>query len=73
MNGRFVKGDKPVAKLDWLPREKEKTKGFFGQLKRFFTGSDRAIISAAKSHLLPAPVAVAMIMLFEELTDVSTE
>jgi hypothetical protein len=65
--------DKPVAKLCRLPKEKEIPKGFLGKLKRFFAGSDQAIISIGKSHLLPAPVAVAMIMLFEELTDVSAE
>jgi hypothetical protein len=67
----LMKGDKPVAKIARLPRQTEPVKGIFGKLKNFLAGSDKGIISASSEHLLPAPVALGMLMLFEELTDVS--
>lgn len=66
-----IRGDKPVAKLDRLPRKEEPSKGFFGKLRKLLASSDRGIISAGKEHALPAPVALGMLLLFEELTDTS--
>lgn len=66
-----MNGDKPVAKLTRLPRPTESAKGIFGRLKRLLTGSDTGIVSAGNSHLLAAPVALAMFLLFDELTDSS--
>ena len=67
----IVEGDRPVAKLCWLPRKKEPPKGMFKALKKFFTASDRAVVSAGSRHILPAPAALGMLLLFDQLTDVS--
>jgi hypothetical protein len=67
----IVAGDKPVAKLGWLPKEKAPPKGLFKFLKKFLIASDRALISAGPRHLLPAPAALGMLLLFNELTDTS--
>ena len=63
-------GDRPVAKLVWLERDGKPT-GIVGKLRSFLTRSDRGVTSAGSNHLPPAPVALAMILLFEELTDTS--
>jgi hypothetical protein len=67
----IMRGEKPVAKLVWLKKQKKQAKGLFGKLRNFMTGSDRGIVSAGSAHALPAPVALGMILLFEELTDTS--
>jgi len=67
----IVEGDRPVAKLAWLPRQGEPPKGMFKRLKTFFTPSDRAVISAGRRHVLPAPAALGMLLLFDALTDTS--
>lgn len=67
----LMSGDKPVAKLVWLARQTKPAKGILGKMKEFLTTSERGIVSAGGSHALPAPVALGMLMLFEELTDTS--
>lgn len=42
-----------------------------GKLKNFFTGSDRGFVSAGDDHLLPAPAVLALLLLFDEVTDTS--
>ena len=66
----IMAGDKPAAKLTWLPRQEVAAKGFLGKLKRLLTASDRAIISAGPLHCLDAPAALAVYLLFSELTDI---
>jgi hypothetical protein len=34
-------------------------------------GSDRAVISAGRRHVLPAPAVLGMLLLFDALTDTS--
>jgi hypothetical protein len=60
-----------MAKLTWLLGKKTQPAGMFKFLKKFLTASDRSIISAGNRHILPAPVASGMLMLFDELTDTS--
>jgi hypothetical protein len=67
----IMSGDKPVVKLVRLPKQTEPVKGIFGKLKKMLATSDRGIISAGSAHALPAPVALGMLMLFDELTDTS--
>jgi len=67
----IMSGEKPVAKLDWLPRQTEPAKGFFGMLKKKLAISDRGIFSTGGEHVFPAPVALGMLALFNELTDTS--
>ena len=66
----IMAGDKPAAKLAWLPREEVVAKGFFGKLKKLLTASERAIVSAGPRHCLDAPAALAMYLIYSELTDV---
>jgi len=68
----LLAGDKPAAKLARLRKQKEKPTGAFGKLRSFLAGSDQGIISAGPDHVLAAPVALGMLMIFEELTDVSS-
>ncbi len=62
--------DRPAAKLTWLPREKVGAKGFVGTLKKLMTPSDRAIVSAGADHFLDAPSALAMYLIFSDLTGI---
>jgi hypothetical protein len=67
----IMSGDTLVAKLVRLPRQSEPSNGILGKLKTMLTTSDMGIISAGGHHVLPAPVALAMVMLLQELTDTS--
>ena len=67
----LLNGDRPVAKLVRLPRRTETGKGLLGKLKKWLTASDRGIMSAGAEHVLPAPVALGMLLIFNELTDAS--
>jgi antitoxin (DNA-binding transcriptional repressor) of toxin-antitoxin stability system len=67
----IVDGDRPVAKLTSLPREQEAPKGMFKKLKKIFVAYDRAIVSTGGRHFLPAPAALGMLLIFDELTDIS--
>lgn len=42
-----------------------------GKFRQWLTGSDRGILSAGAEHVLPAPVALGMLLIFKELTDTS--
>ena len=67
----LMSGDKPAAKLIRLPRQDKLARGIFGKLKNMLAATDRGIISAGDRHALAAPVALGMILLFEELSDTS--
>ena len=67
----LMDGDQPVAKLVRLSRQTAPAKGILGKLKKFLASSDKGIVSAGSRHVLAAPVALGMLMLFEELTNVS--
>jgi hypothetical protein len=67
----LLAGDRPVAKLDKLPPERARGEGLGAKLKAFFTAGDWAVVSADGGHALPAPAALALIVLFRELSDVS--
>ena len=68
----LVRDQSPLAELGMLPREKPAgRKGVLGSFKRFMASSDRALISLSDQHPLPPPAALAMYLLYEELTDVS--
>ena len=61
-----------MAKLARLPKQKEKPRGALGKLRSLLAGSDQGIISAGPDHVLAAPLALGMLMIFDELTDVSS-
>lgn len=67
----LLAGDRPVAKLVRLPKQAEQPTGIRGKLRKFLAGSDVGIISAGADHVLAAPVALGMLMIFDELTDTS--
>lgn len=69
----IMKGEEAVAKLGPLPRRGERPTGFLGKLRSRLEMPDQGIISAGTDHVLAAPVALGMLMIFEELTDNSAE
>jgi hypothetical protein len=68
----LLEGEIPVAKMTALGREPKKaSKGLLGKLKKFIKISDRGFVSAGDNHLLPAPAVLALLLLFDEVTDTS--
>ena len=68
-----ARDDKAIATFESLPgRERhEKPKGLLGKLARWLTSHDSAIVSRGPDHFLPAPFALAMYLLYDDLTDTS--
>ena len=64
-------GDRLAAKLVRLPRREPKAPGLLGALQALLRSADPAIVSMGPQHAFPAPVALALLMLFQELTDAS--
>jgi hypothetical protein len=64
-------GDRLAAKLVRLPRREPRASGLLGTLKALLRSADPAIVSMGAQHAFPAPVALALLMLFQELTDAS--
>lgn len=62
-----IAGDRPAAKLVRLSRQKQPSPGFIGALKALLTASDPGIVSLGRHHVLPAPVALGMLVIFNEL------
>lgn len=68
----LIKKDIPLAEFKSLPRQEQpEGKGIIGAVKRFFTATDKAIVSMTDKHPLPPPAALAIYLLFDELTDTS--
>lgn len=68
----LLEGERPVAKMTALARESQKpSKGLLGKLKNVIQRSDRGFVSAGDAHLLPAPAVLALLLLFDEVTDTS--
>lgn len=63
-------GDRLAARLVRLPRQ-PKAPGLLGALKALLRSTDPAILSMGPQHAFPAPVALGLLMLFQELTDAS--
>ena len=63
----ILAGDRVVAKLVSLPRQEDQPTRFWGKLKAFLATSDRGIISTGGNHALPAPVALGMFMIADDL------
>ena len=60
-----------MANLVSVPKQGEQPNNLLGKLRGFLAGSDRGIISAGADHILAAPVALGLLMIFDELTDTS--
>jgi len=68
----LLEGSRPVAKIAALARQAQTpAKGIFGKLKKLIQQSDRGFVSAGQVHLLPAPAVLALLLLFDEVTDTS--
>jgi hypothetical protein len=68
----LLEGERPVAKMTALARESQKpSKGLLGKLKNLVQHSDRGFVSVGDAHLLPAPAVLALLLLFDEVTDTS--
>jgi hypothetical protein len=63
-------GDRLAARLVRLPR-RPKAPGLLGALKALLRATDPALLSMGPQHAFPAPVALGLLMLFQELTDAS--
>lgn len=60
-----------MGKVVQLPNTREKATGLLGKLRDMFTGWDRGLVSMGPEHFLLAPEALAVMLIFEELTDTS--
>jgi hypothetical protein len=67
----LVDGGEPVAKLVRLPRPVQKRSGLAGALRALIAGTDPGVVSAGGQHVLAAPIALGMMILFKPLTDIS--
>lgn len=67
----FVLGSEVLARLTRLPAQRPKPTTVLGRLLDVFMPSDRALVSAGPEHALSAPAALAMLLLFDDLTDTS--
>ena len=73
-SGKYAisRNDKVLAHFQSLPRkEQPRSKGLLGRLTGWLTAADPAIVSLGTDHALPAPFALAMYLLHDELTDTS--
>lgn len=66
----LTEGDRPVARLARLPR-RPRQPGIIGFLKGLLIPSDPGIVSLGPSHALSPPVALGMMIVFNEVTNVS--
>jgi hypothetical protein len=67
----IVDGDRLAAKLVRLPRREKKAGGLRGVLRKLASTSEPGIVSVGADHLLPAPAALGMVIIFEVVTDPS--
>jgi hypothetical protein len=65
----LVRGEELVATLRYLPPPGPAKPGWIGRVQRFLTTVDRGIVSEGAEHALEAPVALALQILFDPLTD----
>jgi hypothetical protein len=65
----FVSGAHLAARLVTLPGRGEPPAGWLRKLASIFEGSDRGLISQGPEHVLPAPAALAIVAIHEELTE----
>lgn len=68
----ILRGDEPVARLTRLRQPGQTAGGVLGKIRRWLKSSDFAIVSAGEAHVLPAPVALCMYLVFRELYDPSS-
>ena len=64
----IMEGDEPVARITHLVRYEGQPAGFWQKLRAFLTPTDKGIVSLKGSHVLSAPIALAMLLILHELT-----
>ena len=67
----LARGGAPIARLVRLPTPEPAGDGLLKRIGRLLTQSDRGLVSLGPDHVLPAPAALALFMLVEELTNPS--
>ena len=68
----LLEGDRPIARITKLAREPAKpARGLLGKLRNLIQITDRGFVSAGDNHALPAPAVLALLLLFDEVTDTS--
>src|SRR5690606_22567477 len=65
----LIRDDERVARLRYLPPSAPIRPGLLGRVQRFLNTSDRGIVSVGNAHALSAPVALALQVLFDPLTE----
>jgi hypothetical protein len=63
--------DGPVALIATLPKPDITATGWRGKLQRFIQGSDMGLVSLGDAHRFGAPEALAILLIFRELRDIS--
>ncbi|HEX7122308.1 MAG TPA: hypothetical protein VF178_08075 [Gemmatimonadaceae bacterium] len=69
----FMRDDVALGKITPLRRPQVEAKGFLSKVRAFLVGSDTGVVSFGPTHVLPAPAALALVAIHEELADASTE
>jgi hypothetical protein len=64
----LMEGDEPVARITNLVRYEGEPAGLWQKLKAFLTPTDKGVVSLKGSHVLSAPIALAMLLILHELT-----
>lgn len=64
----LMEGDEPAARITNLVRYEGQPVGLWQKLKAFLTPTDKGIVSLKGSHVLSAPIALAMLLILHELT-----
>jgi hypothetical protein len=64
----IMEGDEVVARISTLVRHKEQPTNLWQKIKSFLTPTDKGIVSLKGSHVLSAPIGLAMLLILHELT-----
>lgn len=64
----LIEGDELVARITHLVRYEGQPAGLWQKLRAFLTPTDKGVVSLKGSHVLSAPIALAMLLLLHELT-----
>lgn len=63
-------GTRVTARVTRLPRNRTEPRGLLGRLRALLAVTDLGLVSEEAGHPFPGPVALALLMLVRELTDV---
>ena len=69
----LMAGERPVGAMVWLPRTGTSPTRLLARLRHLLTSTDQGIVSTGAEHVLPAPVALGMVMIHAELLATSVD